>query len=36
MKRLFRGSAVKATLALKVMDAAGNATSVRRTVRLKP
>jgi hypothetical protein len=34
MKRLFRGPAVKATLALEVVDAAGNATSARRTVRL--
>ena len=34
MKRLFRGRAVKATLKLTVLDAAGNATAVRRTVRL--
>jgi len=32
--RLFRGSAVKATLTLRVLDGAGNATAVRKTVRL--
>ena len=34
LKRLFRGRLVSATLTLKVLDVAGNATSARRTVRL--
>ena len=34
MKRVFRKGTVKATLALTVLDAAGNATTARRTVRL--
>jgi hypothetical protein len=34
IKRLFRGRGVKATLALTVLDAAGNATTARRTLRL--
>ena len=34
LKRVFRKGAVKATLALTVLDAAGNATTARRTVRL--
>jgi hypothetical protein len=34
LKRVFRGKAVKATLALSVLDAAGNSTTARRTVRL--
>jgi hypothetical protein len=34
LKRLFRSRAVKATLALTVLDAAGNATTAQRTVRL--
>jgi len=34
LKRVFRKGAVKATLALTVLDAAGNATAARRTVRL--
>ena len=34
LKRLFRGSAVRATLVLNVADAAGNVTVARKTVRL--
>jgi hypothetical protein len=34
LKRLFRGPTVRATLVLNVADAAGNVTTVRRTVRL--
>jgi hypothetical protein len=33
-KRLFKGSAVKATLRLRALDAAGNATSVTKRLRL--
>ena len=34
LKRLFKGKAIKATLKVRVLDAAGNATSVSKSVRL--